>query len=68
LFWYKGEIHDDFRVGKRQMWEFHYKMKKIKDDEDREYDEDYVEKLYGTRHDLGRNATVFKLNTNARLK
>ncbi len=33
LFWYRAEVHDDFRIGKKIMWEMHYRLKKNQEDE-----------------------------------
>tara|TARA_B100000900_G_scaffold345043_1_gene309312 strand:- start:345 stop:689 length:345 start_codon:yes stop_codon:yes gene_type:complete len=47
LFWYKAEIREKFRVGKAQMWFYHYKMKKNLEDERENEDDDYFEDLVG---------------------
>lgn len=46
LFWYKAEIRQEFRIGKSEMWFYHYQMKKNKDREIKDEDE-YFESLVG---------------------
>ena len=61
LFWYNAEMHDDFRVGKRTMWEFHYKMKKnMVDKEDEDPDDEYLADLVG-KNVTSRHANIKKL-------
>lgn len=47
IFWYKAEIRDKFRVGKSQMWFYHYKMKKNEEIEPEDCEDDYYEDLVG---------------------
>ena len=60
LFWYSAQQHGDFRVGKRQMWEFHYKMKKNAAKDEVEDDDDYLQTLVG-RNTSSRDANIKKL-------
>ena len=62
LFWYEAQQHaDDFKIGKRQMWEFHYRMKKIRADENEEEDE-YLNSLNG-QSNVTRSTKISKLVT-----
>ena len=64
LFWYEGAIHDKFKIGKRNMWLYHYKMKKeedMKDDCPNE-DDDYYSSLVGTNnHTINKYTNVKKI-------
>lgn len=61
LFWYEAEIHGKFRVGKAQMWFYHYKMKKNLEDERENEDNDYFEDLVGVNsHNLRKEKLVVK--------
>tara|TARA_Y100000389_G_scaffold161917_1_gene164505 strand:+ start:685 stop:1500 length:816 start_codon:yes stop_codon:yes gene_type:complete len=59
LFWYSGEGHGDFKIGKRAVWEYHYKLRKLKEKSDEE-DEDYFKDLAG-RGVVSKNAKISKL-------
>tara|TARA_Y100000361_G_C11120598_1_gene323003 strand:- start:298 stop:1122 length:825 start_codon:yes stop_codon:yes gene_type:complete len=62
LYWYCADIHDEFKVGKPQMWVYHYKMKKnICEEEERE-DDDYIENLVGCNtYDKSKDISIKKL-------
>jgi len=60
LFWYRGDIHPDYKIGKRCMWEFHYKMKKIREDEQMECDDEYLEHIAG-KSELTKSTKITKL-------
>lgn len=60
LFWYEAQIRDDFKIGKPQMWFYHYKMKK-NEDKEIEDDDDYYEDLVGVNsQNLKRHNLVVK--------
>ena len=46
IFWYEAKVRDSFRIGKSQMWFYHYRMKKT-NDEERDDEDDYYEDLVG---------------------
>jgi len=61
LYWYEGALHNDFKVGKRTMWEYHYRMKR--NEETREYGEedlDYYDSLLHGKP-LGKSSIVRKV-------
>lgn len=60
LFWYKGDLHDDFKVGKRQMWEYHYRMKKIIEDGEDDQDDEYLQDIAGIRSSSFKKDTLIK--------
>ena len=47
LYWYKAEIREHFRIGKSQMWFYHYRMKKNNEQEENDDEDDYYEDLVG---------------------
>ena len=62
LFWYvAGQHGDDFKIGKRQMWEFHYRMKKVREDENADEDGEYIASLTGIGK-MSRDTKISKLN------
>ena len=60
LFWYEAQIRENFRIGKSQMWFYHYQMKKT-DENEKEEDDDYFEDLVGMNtNNLKRQNLVVK--------
>lgn len=65
IYWYKAEVRENFRIGKPQMWFYHYKMKKINEEDNaQDCEDDYYENLVGVNSEnLRKNAVnVRKLN------
>jgi len=60
LFWYEGLIHDEFKIGKRQMWEFHYKMRKIKADNEKDDRDDEYNQICG-RNNINKHVRISKI-------
>ena len=64
LFWYKAQVYDSFRIGRPQMWIYHYKMKKITDCEREVEDDDqtYYEDLVGINsQNMNRKINIKKM-------
>jgi hypothetical protein len=48
VFWYKGEPHDDFKIGHPTFWQYHQDNFKNDDDEEEEFDNNEKRKKKGT--------------------
>jgi hypothetical protein len=60
IFWYKAELRENFKIGKSQMWYYHYQMKKQEEIEN-EDDNDYYQDLVGINaQNIGRRNLVVK--------
>ena len=60
IFWYKAELRDNFKIGKSQMWYYHYQMKKQEEIEN-EDENDYYQDLVGINaQNIGRRNLVVK--------
>lgn len=60
LYWYEAVIRDDFKIGKPQMWMYHYQMKKETEEEKEVEDgNEYYENLVGMNTGtLNRNSKI----------
>jgi len=61
LFYYTGRVHDDFKVGKLPMWQYHYKMLKIKEEEEEDIQDNYYDEMSGKFHQYSKSSNVRKL-------
>tara|TARA_B100001113_G_C20956999_1_gene555733 strand:+ start:73 stop:408 length:336 start_codon:yes stop_codon:yes gene_type:complete len=51
LYWYRAEIHDDFKIGKSIMWQMHYRLKKTLENENYENEQDDLRDLTTVQND-----------------
>lgn len=60
IFWYCAEIRNDFKIGKPQMWFYHYKMKKeLEEEKEVDGNNDYFENLVGVNtNNLKKNNSI----------
>ena len=63
LFWYEAKIHNNFKIGKENMWIYHYKMKKEELDEEAQ-DDDYFSTLVGTNNSTINRNTAGEKSSN----
>tara|TARA_Y100000591_G_C21801625_1_gene682378 strand:- start:467 stop:1288 length:822 start_codon:yes stop_codon:yes gene_type:complete len=61
IFWYSANRHDDFKIGKRPLWEYHYKMRKIREDDEEEQEDGYYGELCGKYNTYTRTTNIQKL-------